>query len=117
MLFPSAWPYRTLVALRYNHWKLVFAGQRAHGLDVWQDPFVTLRFPKLFNLRSDPFETADREGMDYNRWRAEHIFLFVPAQQFVGAFLTTFKEFPPSQKAGTFTLDSVLDELQQRRGN
>ena len=41
--------------------------QRAHGLDVWQEPFVTLRLPKLFNLRSDPFETADHEGMDYNR--------------------------------------------------
>ena len=45
----------SLVALRYNQWKLVFAEQRAHGMDVWQDPFVTLRLPKLFNLRSDPF--------------------------------------------------------------
>jgi arylsulfatase len=54
-----------LVALRYNQGKLVFAEQRAHGLDVWQNPFVTLRLPKLFNLRSDPFETADHEGMDY----------------------------------------------------
>ena len=102
----------SLVALRYNQWKLVFAEQRSHGFDVWQDPFVTLRLPKLFNLRSDPFETADHEGMDYDRWRLEHIFLLVPAQQYVGRFLNTFGEFPPRQKAGSFGIDQVLEALQ-----
>jgi arylsulfatase len=101
----------SLVALRYAQWKLVFAEQRAHGFDVWQDPFVTLRLPKLFNLRSDPFETADREGMDYDRWRLEHIFLLVPAQQYVGRFLSTFREFPPRQKVGSFGIDQVLETL------
>ena len=48
----------SLVALRYDQWKIVFAEQRAHGFDVWQEPFVPLRLPKLFNLRSDPFETG-----------------------------------------------------------
>ena len=103
----------SLVALRYDQWKIVFAEQRSHGFDVWQDPFVPLRLPKLFNLRSDPFETADHEGMDYGRWRAEHIFLLVPAQQYVGKFLGTFKEFPPRQKPGSFSLDKVLESLQQ----
>ncbi|MGH7795234.1 MAG: arylsulfatase [Candidatus Binatia bacterium] len=107
----------SLVALRYNQWKLVFAEQRAHGMDVWQDPFVTLRLPKLFNLRSDPFETADHEGMDYNRWRAEHVFLLVPAQQYVGQFLSTFREFPPRQKAGSFGIDQVLEKLTQGAGD
>ncbi len=102
----------SLVALRYNQWKLVFAEQRAHGFDVWEQPFVTLRLPKLFNLRSDPFETADHEGMDYDRWRIEHVFLLVPAQQYVGQFLSTFKEFPPRQKAGSFGIDQVLEALQ-----
>ena len=103
----------SLVALRYNQWKLVFAEQRAHGFDVWQEPFVTLRLPKLFNLRSDPFETADHESIDYPRWRAEHLFVMVPAQQYVGQFLATFKEYPPRQKAGSFSLDKALDSLQQ----
>jgi arylsulfatase len=103
----------SLVALRFNQWKIVFAEQRAHGLDVWEEPFVTLRFPKLFNLRSDPFETADHEGMDYERWRVEHLFLLVPAQQYVGQFLETFKEFPPRQKVGSFGIDKVLESLQQ----
>jgi arylsulfatase A-like enzyme len=102
----------SLVALRYNQWKIVFAEQRQHGMNVWQEPFVPLRLPKLFNLRSDPFETADHEGMDYNRWRVEHLFVMVPAQQFVGRFLGTFKEFPPSQKPGSFSIDGALAALQ-----
>jgi arylsulfatase len=103
----------SLVGLRYNQWKIVFAEQRAHGFDVWEEPFVALRVPKLFNLRSDPFETADHEGMDYERWRVEHLFLLVPAQEYVGQFLGTFKEFPPRQKPGSFSIDNVLESLQQ----
>jgi arylsulfatase len=107
----------SLVALRYDQWKIVFAEQRGHGLDVWQEPFVPLRLPKLFNLRSDPFETADHESMDYERWRVEHLFLLVPAQQYVGRFLATFKEFPPSQKPGSFSIDQVLKTLQESASN
>jgi arylsulfatase len=103
----------SLVGLRYDQWKIVFAEQRAHGLDVWQEPFVQLRLPKLFNLRADPFETADHEAMDYERWRVEHLFVMVPAQQYVGQFLGTFKEFPPSQKPGSFSIDSAMAALQQ----
>ena len=102
----------SLVGLRYNEWKIVFAEQRAEAFDVWQEPFVALRLPKLFNLRSDPFETADHEGMDYERWRMERVFLLVPAQQYVGKFLATFKEFPPSQKPGSFSIDRALQTLQ-----
>jgi hypothetical protein len=86
---------------------------RAHGFDVWQESFVPLRLPKLFNLRSDPFETSDHEGMDYERWRVEHLFLLVPAQQYVGQFLSTSKEFPPSQKPGSFSIDAALEALQR----
>jgi arylsulfatase len=102
----------SLVGLRYDQWKIVFAEQRAHGFDVWQEPFVSLRVPKLFNLRSDPFEIADHESMDYERWRVEHLFVLVPAQQYVGQFLGTFKDFPPSQKPGSFSIDQALESLQ-----
>jgi arylsulfatase len=102
----------SLVGLRFNQWKLVFAEQRAHGLSVWQEPFVTLRLPKLFNLRSDPFETADQHTMEYDRWVVDHAFVLVPAQGYVGKFLSTFKAYPPRQKAGSFSLDNVLQTLQ-----
>ncbi len=103
----------SLVGLRYDQWKIVFAEQREHGMNVWEEPFVPLRLPKLFNLRSDPFETADHEGMDYERWRVEHLFVMVPAQEYVGKFLATFKEFPPSQKPGSFSIDGALESLQR----
>jgi arylsulfatase len=103
----------SLVGLRYNQWKIIFAEQREHGMNVWEEPFVQLRLPKLFNLRSDPFETADHESMDYERWRVEHLFVLVPAQQYVAQFLSSFKEFPPSQKPGSFSLDGVLESLQR----
>jgi arylsulfatase len=107
----------SLVGLRYDQWKIVFAEQRSHGFDVWQDPFVPLRLPKIFNLRSDPFETADHEGMDYPRWRVERVFLLVPAQEYVGKFLSTFKDFPPSQKPGSFSIDRALEALQKGGGS
>jgi arylsulfatase A-like enzyme len=70
-----------LVALRYTPWKLVFREQRAHGFDVWQEPFVPLRLPMLFNVRTDPFERAE-ESWAYGRWRFERLFLLVPAQAY-----------------------------------
>ncbi len=101
-----------LVGLRYNNWKVVFAEQRSHGFDVWQDPFVQLRLPKLFNLRMDPFERADHEAMNYGQWRIERVYALVPVQGIVGEFLGTFAEFPPRQKPASFSIDQVLESMQ-----
>jgi len=101
-----------LLNLRYGKWKIVFAEQRAHGFDVWQEPFTQLRLPKVFDLRADPFERADHEASGYDQWRMERIFVLVPAQVFVGNFLKTFVEYPPRQKPGSFSIDQVLDKLQ-----
>jgi arylsulfatase len=101
----------TLLNLRYGNWKLVFQEQRAHGFSVWEEPFVQLRAPKIINLRMDPFERADHEGIDYERWRFERTFLLVPAQAYVGQWLSSFKEFPPRMKPGSFSLDKVMEQL------
>ena len=103
-----------LVALRYDNWKFVFAEQREPGtMKVWSEPFVTLRVPKLFNLRTDPFERADITSVTYYDWFVNHVFLLVPAQAFVGEFLQTFREFPQRQKAASFNLDDVLRKMQE----
>lgn len=102
-----------LSALRYGDWKVMFSEQRAHGFDVWQEPFVTLRFPKLLNLRQDPFERADHESIGYGQWRAERMFALAPAAAYVGQFLSTFKKFPPRQKPGSFNLDRILESLNE----
>jgi arylsulfatase A-like enzyme len=103
-----------LVALRYDNWKIVFMEQRQPGgLRVWSEPFVTLRVPKLYNLRTDPFERADITSVTYYDWFTNHVFLLVPAQAFVGQFLTTFREYPQRQKAASFNLDEVLRTMQE----
>jgi arylsulfatase A-like enzyme len=103
-----------LVALRYDNWKFVFAEQREPGtMKVWSEPFVTLRVPKLFNLRTDPFERADITSVTYYDWFINHVFLLVPAQAFVGQFLQTFREYPQRQKAASFNLDDVLRKMQE----
>jgi arylsulfatase len=91
--------------------------QRGHGFDVWQEPMVTLRVPKLFNLRSDPFERADHEGMGYSRWRIDRVFALVPAQVFVGNWLTSFKDFPARQKPGSFNIGDAMEKLMQPPSN
>lgn len=106
-----------LANLRYNRWKVVFMEQRAHGFNVWEEPLVTLRLPKIFCLRSDPFERADYEAPGYAKWRIDRLFLLVPAQVFVSKHLETYKEFPPRQKAGTFGLDQVLEKLLESNGS
>ena len=107
----------SLAALRYDQWKIVFAEQRAHGFDALREPYVTLNFPKLFNLRSDPFEKADQVAFDYGHWSMDHVFVLVPAQQYIGKFLGTFREFPPSQKVGSFSLDQVMEMLTKGAGD
>ncbi len=106
-----------LLNLRVDQWKIVFAEQRSEGFDVWQDPFVFLRLPKLFNLRTDPFELADRVSINYGRWRIERIFALVPAQGFVARFLSTFREFPPRQRPASFTIDQVMESMKAGTGS
>jgi arylsulfatase len=100
-----------LVGLRYGQWKLVFMEQRAEGFEVWSDPWWTLRLPKVMNLRRDPFERAQHESSYYHDWWANRAFLLVPAQAFVGNFLTSFQEFPVRQKPAAFNLDQVMQKM------
>jgi arylsulfatase A-like enzyme len=106
----------SVAALRYGPWKATFLRQNAHGLHVWMEPFEALRAPMLTNLRMDPFERAFEEGMDYNRWFAEHMFLIAPAAGYVGNWLQSFREFPPRQKPGSFNLDRVMEMVTKPHG-
>ena len=107
-----------LLAMRYDNWKIVFGEQRLRGtMQLWAEPFVKLRVPKMFNLRTDPFEFADITSNTYWDWLATHAYLVVPAQKIVGDFLATFREYPPRQKAASFTVDQVLEKLQEGIGH
>jgi arylsulfatase len=102
-----------LTALRYDDWKLLFMEQKAAGtFRVWMEPFVPLRVPLIENLRRDPYERATITSNTYHDWQIDRAFLLVPAQAYVGNFLSTFREFPPRQKAASFSLDQVMEKMQ-----
>jgi hypothetical protein len=105
-------------------WKAVFCEQRAPGnLNIWQDPFVCLRLPKIFNLRMDPYERADITSDQYNDWLAKNVFLTGIATLKASTFLQTFVAYPPSQRPASFSVDAVrrqvdkkIDESFKKRG-
>jgi len=107
-----------VTGLRYNNWKIVFMEQRMKGtMGIWAEPFVTLRFPKLFNLRTDPYERADITSNTYYDWVLNHLYVITPAQEYVGKFLMTFKDYPQRQKAASFNLDDVLKKTKESGGD
>jgi len=86
--------------------------QRAKGTFLlWANPFTPLRVPLIFNLRRDPYERAQLTSNTYYDWMLDRVYLLLPAQDYVGKFLMTFKEFPPRQKAASFSLDQVMEQL------
>ena len=106
-----------LTGLRYAKWKVVFMEQTAHGLNVWRQPLVAARAPKIFDLQADPFERADIESGAYDRWFIDRAYWLVPAQAVVGQFLATFRDFPPRQKPASFSVDQALAAMQKTTGD
>ncbi|WP_407529947.1 arylsulfatase [Methylobacterium oryzisoli] len=103
-----------LVAMRYENWKIVFEEQRAPGtMRVWAEPFTTLRMPKLFDLRADPYERADVTSNTYYDWFLSQPYLIFAAQEEVAKFLATFREFPPRQRAASFSVDQIIEKMQR----
>ncbi len=104
-----------LVALRYENWKVVFEEQRAPGtMRIWAEPFTSLRVPKLFDLRADPYERADVTSNTYYDWlMSDGAGVFLAAPAVAGEFLATFKDFPPSQRAASFSIDQVVEKMRR----
>jgi arylsulfatase len=102
-----------VLALRYDNWKVVFMEQRVQGtLQIWFEPFIPLRVPKIFNLRTDPFERADITSNTYFDWVLDNLFIALSATTLLTQFLATFEEFPPRQRAASFTIDQALERLE-----
>ena len=103
-----------IVAARYENWKIVFEEQRATGtMRIWAEPFTKLRLPKFFDLRSDPYERADITSNTYYDWQLENAGILYGMLAGVGEFLQTFKEFPPSQRPQSFSIDQMVEQLQR----
>jgi len=103
-----------LMALRYGDWKIHFAEQRFEGAAAWQDAPIQLKFPKLMNLRSDPFEDADISGsMYYWKWRADRVYMLLPAGALVAQYMQTMLEFPPRQSPESWTPEQMMEKLKK----
>ena len=106
-----------LTALRYGDWKAIFMEQKEkETLRAWIEPWTPLRVPLIFNLRRDPYERAYFTSNSYYDWMIDRVFFLVPAQQYVGQFLSTFREFPPRQRPASFSIDQVMEQLQTPSG-
>jgi arylsulfatase A-like enzyme len=101
-----------LTALRYKDWKVIFLEQRAEAtFQAWREPFVPLRVPLLVNLRRDPYERGMVTSNTYNDWFLDRPYLLLPAGDYAARFLSTFKDYPPRQKPGSFTIGDATKAL------
>jgi hypothetical protein len=78
---------------------------------------VTTRIPWLYNLRRDPYEFATTTSNTYWDWYLDHVYLLLPAAEYVGQFIATFKEYPPRMKAASFNLGDTMKSLQEGSGS
>jgi arylsulfatase len=101
-----------VIAVRAGDWKLTFAEQRANTMRLWQEPFVKLRLPNIFNLRRDPFERATYNSNTYLDWMVDHVPQLYLVQGLVAGQIEEFRQYPPRQKPASFNLDSVMRQVQ-----
>jgi arylsulfatase len=102
----------TLSAVRINDYKYRFTDQP----NGWLGATEKVDWPILTNLRLDPFE---RTGMSngksgslaYYNWFVYEFWRFVFVQEVVGKYGQTFVEFPPMQKAASFNLEAVKEQI------
>ena len=107
-----------ILGLRFDNWKVVFMEQRCHGtLQVWAEPFTRLRLPKLYNLRTDPYEYADITSNTYYDWLIKHAYLLFSANVLAQQFAATFKEFPSLQAPNSFTIDDAIAKMAEAAGS
>jgi arylsulfatase A-like enzyme len=100
-----------IMSIRVGDWKATYLENRAHQLQVWREPFIKLRLPLLFNLRRDPFEKAYENSNTYHDWMIDRAYVLGPMQTVAARFLMTMKEYPPSQKPGDWSLESLEKQI------
>src|SRR5262249_13107063 len=103
-----------LVALRFENWKVVFMEQRVPGtMRIWAEPFTALRVPKLFDLHADPYERADITSNTYYDWFLSQPYIAFAANVIAEKFIETFKDFPPRQRAASFSIDQAVETMKK----
>ena len=97
------------VCVRVGDWKIVYAENRARTMALWAEPAVTLRLPKIFNLRRDPFERADHNSNTYWDWMIDKAAWIYMNGAVTTQYLQTFQQYPPSQRPDSWSIDKLTD--------
>jgi arylsulfatase len=97
------------VGVRMGDWKVVYAENRGKTMALWAEPFVKLRMPKVHNLRRDPWSRAEYNSNSYYDWMLDKVPYVYLAWSETAKFLQTFKSYPPSQKADSWTIDKMTE--------
>jgi len=101
-----------IAALRFGDWKAMFMENRADQLQIWLEPFVELRAPYLMNLRRDPFEKALHGSNTYYDWYIDRAYILMAMQGYAFNFLSTFRDYVPSQTAGDWSLSKTQKQIE-----
>ena len=104
-----------LAAVRHGDYKIHFMVQKAHGFDVWKNPYTAQAWPSLVNLRADPFERAMDESIGYGLWATTRMYAISAAAVITQDFLTSFLDFPPRQEPGSFNVDNIIKQMEAVR--
>ncbi|CAH1689838.1 hypothetical protein CHELA40_40113 [Chelatococcus asaccharovorans] len=64
-------------------------------------------------MRSDPYERAGITSNSYFDRFMSNPAPFLASQAIVGPFLATFKAFPPGQRPSSFSIDQLIERMQQ----
>ncbi|MBX3444843.1 MAG: arylsulfatase [Planctomyces sp.] len=104
-----------LVGYRKGPYKYVFSEQRAPGtMQVWAEPFTTLRLQKIFNVFQDPFERADFTSNSFWEWQLRHVQTMYGVMDDVMKFTKTFEEYPPRSYPPSFNPANIMEEAKRR---
>lgn len=101
-----------LLAFRDERFKYHYSVQLATGMAVWRMPLTSLRAPIVIDLKSDPYEYAWDASANWEAWFMKHAYLVLPSAEKVGAYLATYRDFPPRQRPASFSIDQVIDKLE-----
>ena len=105
-----------LAGLRYDQWKAVFMEQQAHGLEVWRSRWSRCACPCCSTCAPTRSSAPTTRPATTCSWFIDHVFVMVPAQAIVAQYLTSFKDFPPRQKPGSFSVDQAMEKLTNPKG-
>jgi arylsulfatase len=101
----------TLGAIRVGDYKYRLIDQP----NGWLGGTVKVDWPIIVNLRLDPFERTGITGsFAFYNWFVFEFWRFTLMKQVVAEYAQTFLDYPPMQKAASFNLQQLKEELEKK---